>query len=423
MRLLLVNANTHNTPPVIPIALEYLGSFLADAGHPPQLFDMWGKDDPLAALTSLLARERFSVACVSLRNFDTAQHARFHSFVPLLRETVALLREAGLPVVLGGSGFSVLPQALLQESGAEFGVVGPGELALLELLEEIKKGKQAIRPLRDGYAAGIPREYVPRRAHLVEYAPYLQAGGIVGFATQYGCPRACPYCVEAGTPLLQRHSLAVVAELQQLTSCGYHRFHLCDSEFNQHLEHCHSLLDAMVDARLDMDWALYMQPMPASPRLVRGLARSGASLITLSVDSAVADSPRGHYDWQAVADLLCACRREGIKVAVDLTLGLPDEDDDAPHRALDFFRRERATRVNVNSYLRVYGGTALERQLRRRPELARDLLQPLSSGPIVGPVFYNRIPVEYLRELTAADPMFKLEGFDPGTNYEVVGQG
>ncbi len=41
------------------------------------------------------------------------------------------------PIVVGGSGFTLLPEEVLDFLGADYGVVGEGERAFLELLGEL----------------------------------------------------------------------------------------------------------------------------------------------------------------------------------------------------------------------------------------------------------------------------------------------
>ncbi len=41
-----------------------------------------------------------------------------------------------------------------------------------------------------------------------------------------------------------------------------------------------------------------------------------------------------------------------------------------------------------------------------------------SARPYLRPVFFNRLPVEQLRELIGADPLFRAEGFQRSTNYQ-----
>lgn len=426
MRVLMINANMFETPPCIPIGLEYAVSALQLAGHGVRVLDLWHFEDPLAEIARVLREETFDIAGMTMRNLDTAQAARYINFAPQIRAFTEDLREAGLRVILGGCGFAAMPREIMEYTGADFGVAGPADAALPRLLRELEVNPDAWKraPLDarivNGHALGIDPDFVPARAEHIKYFPYIEKGSVVGFATQYGCSESCLYCIEAGTKCVRRSPAAVIAEIKSLCSKGFDHYHLCDSEFNQNLDFCIAFLDELKRAKLNMHWAAYMKPAPCSADLLDGLRDTGVYLITLSVDSAEAGAAGGRYSWDDVAMFVRGCRERGMRLAVDLTVGLPDEPIENVRAAMEFFRRERPELVNVNAFLRVYGGTGLEKLLRERTDLHQYLSDPLPIGPPLERLFFNQIPLPEIKALTCGDPVFKLEGFDHGTNYELL---
>jgi hypothetical protein len=426
MKILLINANTFKTPPCMPIGLEHAVSAIERAGHKARVLDMWHYDSPLEEMARVLREEHFDWAGVSFRNLDTAHAGRYLNFVFEAHMIVRDLQRAGARVILGGSGFSAMPAEILRYTGADFGVLGPADVALPQLLDGLEANAEAMLsgPLEsriiDGFRAGIDPDFAPARAEFINYKPYIEKGSIVGFATQFGCECGCIYCVEAGTRRLARRPAAVAAELRALRAKGFDHYHLCDSEFNHDAAHCLGVLAELERAKLDMRWTLYMKPVPCSDEMLDGLRRTGAYLITLSVDSAIACARGGAYGWDDVAAFVRGCRGRGIMLAIDLTVGLPDEPPENARRAVEFFRAKRPDKVNVNSWLRVYGGTRLERLIRERPDLHEFLTDPLPPGPPLERLFFNQLPLPEIKMLIGDDPLFKVEGFDPGTSYEVL---
>ena len=426
MRVLFVNANMFETPPCIPIGLEYAASGLELAGHDVRIVDLWHFEDPLEELARVLRGEKFDIAGMTMRNLDTAQAARYVNFAPQIRAFTEDLQKAGLRVILGGGGFSAMPREILEYTGADFGVAGPADVALPRLLRElqINTGAWTRAPLDarivNGHVLGMDPDFVPARAEQIKYFPYLEKGGVVGFATQYGCDETCLYCIEAGTRCMRRNPAAVVAELKGLVQKGFDHYHLCDSEFNQNVGFCVEFLEELKRAKLKMRWAAYLKPAPCSAALLDGLRDTGVYLITLSVDSATAGAVVGRYSWDDVAAFARGCRARGIRLAVDLTVGLPGEPLENVRAAIEFFRRERPELVNVNAFLRVYGGTALEKLLRARPDLHEFLSSPPPPAPPLERLFFNQIQLPDIKALIGDDPVFKLEGFDRGTNYELL---
>lgn len=422
MKILLVNSNTFREPPTIPVGLEYAASALERAGHEVHVLDMTFTDDPLDSLRRALASERFDLAGVSVRNIDTCQFGRYINFMSHVRDVASALHSAGLRTVLGGSGFSGMPEAILEYTGADFAVVGPADVAFPAFCEKIASDEKNISRFMDGWHMGIHPDAVPVRARHIDYKPYLANGGIIGFATHFGCPERCLYCMESRSGFLPRSPSAVAAELSAFCAQGYDHFHLCDGEFNHDHQYCLDVLDAVANAHLDMRWTAYMKPLPFSAAMLDAMRRANVYHFTLTVDSAETSDRDGKYGWDDVAFIVRGCRDRGIRLAIDLVVGMPDEPPESVRHAVEFFRTERPTSVNVNAWLRVYGGTNLERLLRSRPDLHTHLSASLPPHPpLLEPVFFSAAPMEEIAALVGDDPLFKLEGFDPGTNYEVSG--
>ncbi|MHA1372601.1 MAG: hypothetical protein ACTSRA_23135 [Promethearchaeota archaeon] len=59
MKILLVNPNRIQQPPVIPIGLEYIGSSLLDNGHGVEILDLCFEPEPSKKLANILEKMQF----------------------------------------------------------------------------------------------------------------------------------------------------------------------------------------------------------------------------------------------------------------------------------------------------------------------------------------------------------------------------
>jgi radical SAM superfamily enzyme YgiQ (UPF0313 family) len=236
MKILLVNPNRYRTPPVPPLALEYIQSALRESGHESRILDLCFSPDPRAALREEIARFRPGIAGVTVRNIDAVIFHNNEFFLEGIRDLTGVLKEEGIPVVLGGAGFSFSPREVLEYLGADWGITGPGEAALPLLLDRCAAGPLPRGAILNGWDhRPDPGRRVTGRGTEVDYPRYVAEGGLAGFETQKGCSGSCPYCAEAGCPVLQRDPGRVVEELDSLAALKITDFHLCDSEFNQDL--------------------------------------------------------------------------------------------------------------------------------------------------------------------------------------------
>jgi len=142
MRVGLINFNRRGVrepgvPPVPPIGLEYLVDELREDNHHIALLDLCFVDrqDRKAAIEAFVADK--DVVGITFRNIgvDNLWMVEDQFFVPDLKAVVSTIKEnKAIPVILGGQGFSIYPEKILQFVGADFGVAGPGEAAFRRLL-------------------------------------------------------------------------------------------------------------------------------------------------------------------------------------------------------------------------------------------------------------------------------------------------
>ncbi len=412
MNILLINPNRYRHPPVIPVGIEYLLGTLASSAHRGSALDLCFSDDPEHDLRSALDSLQPDIAGISIRQVDTALYPDNHFFLPEIGRYVEVCHEKGLRVVLGGSGFSIMPREILRYTGADYGISGPGEFALIKLLDQLSGDPAAVDALHESRE----RRLGEKRELVFDYGRYFADDGIAGFRTQVGCTQTCFFCVESARPAVFRNPESVVEELKAIKDKGYHRFHLCDSEFNQHLPHCLEVCKAIRGGPGAIDWTLYLKPEPFSREFFELLAGSGATAITVSIDT----SPHKPHDFTRYAALFRYAADRSIKVMIDLSVGYPGEKRETTQRMLDFLDNQPIVSAGVNAFYRIYPGTPLYRMIDADPSLHSGLIDFSPGSDFVAPVFYHRFEIDELREMIGGREKLRLEGFDTATNYQRV---
>ena len=414
MRVALVNPNRYLEPPVIPLGVEYLAHYLERERHEVKVIDLAFAADPADSLAEELESFAPQVTGFSARNVDTSL---YHDNVFLLEGTAELIsacrQVCEARVVVGGSALLAGPREVADYLGCDHAVYGPGELALPALLRYLERGAAPPR-LIDGWDHSFDRDEVPARGRWVDYGPYVGQRGVAGFATQTGCCGSCAFCIEAGTPWKARSPRSVVEELALLRELGCVELHLCDCEFNQDLDTAKELLRHMASAQLGISWSLYMKPLPHDGRLFAMLAETGAHSVTLSVDSGSLSA--GAYDLADLRSFIAMAHREGIRVAVDLLVGLPGDERAELRDLFDLFREAGPDTVGVSSWIRVFKYTEFGMELRSSPP-SRGTTEG-EDPDFVKPVYYNLLTTEDCNALIAGDPLFRIEGLERRSNYE-----
>ncbi len=392
-----------------------MSGYLRKSGHEATVLDLCFSGNPLQDLEKKISDTRPDIAGISIRHIDTVLYQFNEFFIYEVKEYVEKCKKMNLKVILGGAGYSIMPAEILSYTGADYGICGPGELALIRFLDDLEKGK-SVPVITDGLSFFTGNKFDFIRTKVIDYSEYIRKDGIVGFRTQIGCNADCFFCTEGKKKIIYSTPDSVGREIYDLKQRGYSHFHLCDSEFNLNLDHCVNICRAIIEYAGQVNWTLYMKPEPFSAELFRCLRQSGATLITLSIDT----KSSGSGSFKRLAEFFRLAADEKIKIAVDLSIGHPYEKIQQTKEMIDFLSEQPAETVGVNSYYRVYPGTPLYNIISNDHDHTRYLINWTPDTDYLFPVFYSLFSVKQVRKLTGGNPKFRIEGFDKNTNYQRV---
>jgi radical SAM superfamily enzyme YgiQ (UPF0313 family) len=438
MRVALVNTNRMR-PPIAPIGLDYVAEALQAAGHEPVVLDLcWAMHWP-RAVERYFADEHYGLIGISLRNTDDCAFSSRQSFLGEYARMVEAIREhTDEPIILGGVGFSTMPEQVLEICAADAGVWGEGEFAFPALAGALaaRRDWRDVPGLvwRDGDG---PRRNPPSYGDLaslpamtrsfLDNRRYFTEGGQAGFETKRGCSGRCSYCadpVAKGRQVRMRPPAAVADELAALLAQDSDHLHTCDSEFNLPAEHAAAVCEEIMRRGLGerLRWWAYCAPAPFSRELAGLMRRAGCAGINFGTDSGdveMLQRLRREFGPEDIANAARWCREAGIVTMFDLLLGAPGETEASLTRTLELMQRVAADRVGVSLGVRIYPGTELAAQVARG-ELAEGLTE---GDGLFAPRFFLEPRLAegaaaLIDRLTAGDPRFLF--FDPSrprSNY------
>ena len=384
MNIVLVNTNRIK-PPIAPIGLDYVAEVLHAAGHRVKVLDLcWHQDWP-SAVVDFFNGADVDLVGLTLRNTDDCAFTSRQSFLDDFFAVVRTIRDhTDALIVVGGVGFSVMPEYILGLCKADFGVIGDGEFALASLADRIESGKpwkdvSGLVYFEQGNWYRNPPSVVPL-SHLpvmsrrwIDNRRYFREGGQAGFETKRGCGCRCVYCVDPlakGNQERLRPADQVAAEIGSLLEQGIDHLHTCDSEFNLPSHHAHEVCDALIRNRLEtkIHWYAYCSPASFSPELARKMRQAGCVGINFGVDSGdpgMLKRLRRNYGPDTILFAASACRTAGMTVMFDLLLGSPGETQESIVSTIELMKSAGPDRVGIALGVRVYGGTELSDILSR----------------------------------------------------------
>ena len=139
MNVLLISPNPEMLPdPVFPIGAAYIAAALKAAGIGVRCLDLCFEEDIAGILKREVQAYPPDIIALSLRNVDNVSYPHAVSYLLFYKEVIDLLRRfSRAPLVLGGSGFTLLPETLLNYFKADYGIAGEGETALVRLIRHL----------------------------------------------------------------------------------------------------------------------------------------------------------------------------------------------------------------------------------------------------------------------------------------------
>lgn len=337
--------------------------------------------------------------CVSVRNLDEELDSsgcvnNTEKFLLLAGRIKALKEITSAVVILGGAAVSLVPDMLLDLTGADYVVVGEGEKALCDLISSLQKSEPVDRVL---YSADIPLPNVDIKGAL--YCPemvhwYNEHSGFIGVQTKRGCPFHCLYCTYPsleGGRFRHRDKEDVLDEIRRLRKdYGCQNFFFTDSVFNDPAGNYKEFVEAMVRQELDIQWAAYFTPYRLTQSDIELCKRSGLYAVELGTDASNTTALAGlnkMFDWSDVVRANEIITGAELACAHFVIFGGPDETYQTLEEGIENCLQLKKCVVFGYTGIRIYPGA---------PLFARAVAEGIIRGDkeLFEPVYYFSPEIE-----------------------------
>jgi len=380
MKILLISVNNEKEPyPVAPLGAAYIAKALRDKNHEVQILDLCFATDDFYVISESLKHFTPDVIGLSIRNIDNLTYHKSIFYMPRIQYIVNFIkRKTSVPIIAGGSGFSIFPEDALRYFGLDIGIIGEGETAFPLLLDAFNSGEQfpAIQNIcymKDGRfnANKIIDSHInhfPDRS-LLNNKLYFDVGGMANIQSKRGCPFKCSYCTYPnieGSKLRLREPADVVEELKETWSkYGIDYFFFVDDIFNFPEDHAIALCEEIIRNDLKINWACFATPKGITQKLVLLMKKAGCTGIEFGSDGGSEKTLKGlnkHFTMDDIASAAKCCKSVDLPNAHYIIIGGPDEDIFTLQETLNFFDRISPTAVIALIGVRVYPNTLLHKK-------------------------------------------------------------
>jgi lipid biosynthesis B12-binding/radical SAM protein len=333
MKILLVSANTAETPyPVYPLGMGIVASALSRAGHDVKQFDFLLAGQSLEQLADTLKHYQPGLVGISIRNIDNVNLLNEQHYIGNVRRIVETVRAViKVPVVLGGAGFSIMPEAILDAVGADHGIVGEAESSVVDFVTSIERGELPQRCIRTkAFIQGEAISHAQYDPEIMKF--YLRHGSMAGVQSKRGCNHTCVYCTYPqleGRIVRPRPAGDVVDDIERLVTdyqAGYIFF--TDSIFNDDDGLYLKVLNEMRRRNLSVPWTCFIKPGYIPEEHVLLMKATGLAAAEIGSDAASDTALKGMGKNFLFKDIIAAndvFTRNGISTAHFFMFGGPGE--------------------------------------------------------------------------------------------------
>lgn len=394
MKVLFVSVNKLKSfRPVLPIGMVTVATQVRTAGHEAEVLDLMWEEEDEEAVRAAVARLRPDVVGISIRNVDSQNMLEPVIYTPLAREVAdwARAEHPGVTIVLGGPGFSTVPEDLMGFVRAEYGITGFAEESMVPFLVHLARGEEpedvpgVIYRRPDGSyhrrepvfridyrkAARPDPDLYDRRYFTYSYETHDRSEKVPAtIQTKKGCVLECVFCsnfLVDGTGVKFDEVSRVADEVERLRDEGLEVLEIVDGVFNLPLNYSLEILKEFVRRGIEMPWSCMINPGNVTPELVDLMVRTGCYYVEFGTDSACDRILRGlkkNFRQRQIVRSHRLFEQAGVRVEHCLFIGSPGDDRDSVRETFDVMEELVPSGApDAHAYwtlgLRVCRGTAL----------------------------------------------------------------
>lgn len=317
----------------------------------------------------------------------------------MAKRLVALIKENyHVPVVIGGPQVTALPELVLKDIGADFAVVGEGEITLSELAKYLSYGKKEFFNI-NGLAffdtdkrviLNKPRDLIgdldtlpfpawehmpPSEYRIVPILATAKRYPLAPIMTSRGCPFHCTFCASNITwkhRIRFRSPQNVVDEMKKLKfEFGVREFLITDDNFTLDTKFATSVCKKIIESDIDITWQCSngVRVDSLNPDLLSLMKKSGCYSVGLGIESGnqgILNNAKKSLDLSVVKDSLLQLKQAGIKSYGFFIFGFPGETAKTAQETISFAVNNSFDRAWFNIMTPYPGAELFDRWIKNK---------------------------------------------------------
>jgi len=284
-------------------------------------------------------------------------------YLPETADLTRRLKAAGKTVVIGGPHASVLPEKTIQQTGADYAVVGEGERTMADLVSALSRGATTAgipglrgrepqnftpRPFFENLD-DVPfpawREIDPRTYPMAPHGGVVRAFPVAPVTSSRGCPFACHFCA---SPTIWHRRIrfrspgSVVDEIEMLVrDYGVREIHFEDDNLTLKETHIAGICEEILRRGIKVHWAAPngIRVDAVTPAMLGLMKRSGCYAVAFGIESGsqeILDRIEKRTDLTKMRAAITMAHDAGLITQAFLIFGLPGETEETIRQTTEF---------------------------------------------------------------------------------------
>ena len=371
-----------------PLGIAYIAAYLRKHGHECRILDGVAQPYPLEKI------------CKLVRGYDIIGITVVSTYAVRAIELIQALKRSGIsePVVVGGPHVTVMPESLL-ERGADFAVIGEGELTMRELVECLAGNKNIEQVPGLVFYKNGRFVYTPPRAHIdpLDRIPlpardllpmHMYRSSIArstrqpshSMLTSRGCPGVCTFCSKKTFGIKTRYfSVArIVEEFFILRNkYGAKDVAVWDDNFVTNHEMVLAVCEQLKKRNFNIPWSVESRIDVVNRKVLYALKEAGCTFIAYGIESGsqrVLEHINKQITKEEIVEAIHMTKEVGIQIRGYFMLGLPTETKEEMEDTIRFAIELDTELVSFTIFVPLPGTAEYRRALK--------------SGTFVDPQYY-----------------------------------
>ncbi len=378
-RVLIVAPPYRLSQTAFALGLMWIAAVLERAGHHVEVIDMDAYNLPMDDFMKELRERNYDYLC-------TGGMITAWNFLKFTCDLVKQIKPQ-VKVIVGGGIISSTPKSFVSATKADVGVIGEGELAILDIIQAFENGKPLSNV--DGIVFKEGDEIIQtKEGKLIQdldsipfpawdlfnvgevYSRYpshhsiLHAKRLGSIYTTRGCPFRCTFCYTEKT-VRQRSIPNVIEEIKQLKDrYGIRHIMIADDLFvvrkNRTIEFC----EAMIKNKIKVTWSATGRCNIVDPEFCKLMKAAGCDFMGLGIESGsdrVLKEIKKSQTPKQIVEAVKMVQQAGITPGGTFIIGLPPETKETVRETVGVYKKINSYRTHVNKFFFAtpYPGTPL----------------------------------------------------------------